>query len=212
MAVRAANQNTRAGRRAEPPCWRRCRWGVPTLEWQVGGPMARDPASGGAERSGGEGAAGPEQRRARRGHGPREQLHEAGVQPATQGAEPAGGRRRPRGGAGELRACPGTGRGRGAGPGRRATLTGEGVPQARGGASRGGVASRGGANQVTGVALNRAGLYCVGGAVLRWAWLSRVGVARPGEPQGAGRPGWAGLARVGRYVGVGMTGWSGRRS
>lgn len=126
MAVRAANQNTRAGRRAEPPCWRRCRWGVPTLEWQVGGPMARDPASGGAERSGGEGAAGPEQRRARRGHGPREQLHEAGVQPAAQGAEPAGGRRRPRGGAGELRACPGTGRGRGAGPGRRATLTGEG--------------------------------------------------------------------------------------
>uniref|UniRef100_A0A8B9TP56 Huntingtin-interacting protein 1 n=1 Tax=Anas platyrhynchos TaxID=8839 RepID=A0A8B9TP56_ANAPL len=61
--------------------------------------MARGTDSGGSERSGCEGAA---------GHGPREQLHEAGGQPAAQGARPAGGRRRPGGGAGELRARPGS--------------------------------------------------------------------------------------------------------
>lgn len=46
---------------------------------------------------------------ARRGYGPREQLHAAGGQPAAPSAEPEGGRQRPGGGAGELRACPGAG-------------------------------------------------------------------------------------------------------
>lgn len=65
MAVGAANKSDGAGRRAEPAGWRRCRRGVSTRDGQVGGPMARGPASGGAERSSGEGAA----RRGRSGGG-----------------------------------------------------------------------------------------------------------------------------------------------
>lgn len=173
------------------------------------------------------GAVGPGRWRARGGHGPREQHYEAGVQPAAQGAEPAGGRRRPGGGAGELRAHPGAG-GMGDADGEEGKMPAEGAGP--GWARSDGNSPRGAWSGYSWARLCRAGgvipsgrRFCewarsaqVSGGrgqlelprlgFVQWAGLELVGGAWVG---GRGLPGRAGLAPLGG-AGTGRWRWTGR--